>query len=433
MALEIGWKKLLEDNFHILEPENNLGLDDCLSIDLNGDGLIQTEEIIDNFRSDADHSPYYVDEDEAREFCIKNWDVLAEKVSFLKYAVDLELTRDNPIHSLILYESQLLAPYYENSGHIEELVEKAYGEFVDMRNIVIGFEIQFQAFAGQTPTSRDRMIWINQAMINSGVMFALGGSLLFIENMATQKKIFNCLSTFVALGIGHEMEWPVRAVMAPHHIFMRWVDETSGEYMNFEVQNRNFYDNDFYIWLRNGESHPRRNGTPRISEVSIESGTYLRTLNNGELESLFFYNIGQALATNIAFFGDRFDDAVKAYTNSIDLYPQNAFAHAARGLAYLELEMQEEALADFFRARDLDPNLNVSYEGMGLIYLGMHNFEEAIENLSTAISIQETPSAYINRAIASAELAKTREGTEARRLLRQAERDNRRAAELIEK
>lgn len=86
---------------------------------------------------------------------------------------------------------------------------------------------------------------------------------------------------------------------------------------------------------------------------------------------------------------------------------------------------------DDFLAIDL--NGNNRYEGIGLIYLRMGNFEEAIENLSAAISIQETPSAYINRAIACSELAKTREGSEARRLLRQAERDNRMAAELTEK
>jgi tetratricopeptide (TPR) repeat protein len=433
MTLEIGWKKLLEDNFHLFEPESELELDDVLAIDLDGDGLIESHEIIDDFTSDSRHSAYYVDEDEAGKFCLRNWDTLAEKISFLKYAVDLELRRDNPIHSLILYESQLLAPYYKGSDYVDALVEKAYSEFVAMRNAVIALEIQFQFFAQRPSTPLDQMIWINEAMINTGVMFALGGSLLFIENMATEKKIFNCLSTFAALGIGHEMDWPVRAVMVPHHIFMRWIDETNGDYINFEVQNRNSYNDDFYIWLRNGETRPNRAGTPRINEISIEGGTYLKTLDNEELESLFFYNIGQALATNTDFFGRRFEDAVSAYTNSIDLYPQNAFAYAARALAYMEFEMQNEAMADFTRARDLDPNLGTAYEGIGLIQLRTGDFEEAIENLTTAISLEETPSAYINRAIASSRLSQMREGDEARRLLRQAERDNRRAAELTEK
>ena len=102
MTLNLGWKKLLEDNFHRFDPNPAHELDDVLYLDLNGNGVEDPNEVLDDMTTDADHEPYYVDEAEAKEFCIRNRDILADKIEFLRMGRDYLFSADNPIHSLIL-------------------------------------------------------------------------------------------------------------------------------------------------------------------------------------------------------------------------------------------------------------------------------------------------------------------------------------------
>jgi hypothetical protein len=411
MSLEIGWKKLLEDNLRQFDPDPRHGLDDLLYVDLNGNGVAEPNEAVDDMTRDADHGPYYVDEAEAKEFCIKNWNLLAEKIPFLRYARQFMISPDNPINSLILYESQLLAPYRD----VESLIEKAYTDIAMIRNYAIGYSITWGMDSTRDPTPVEQMLWVRQGMIERGILFELGGSLLFIEKFSTPKKIFNCVSTFILIAVAYDLGWPVHGVLAPNHIFGRWDDDEAG---NFEVQNGRHYDNDFYIhYDPNGPVGRSRRNFERIAGVSIDSGVYLRTLDERELEAIFYFNIGQALATLPDFFGERLDDAAAAYTESIARYPQNAFAYAGRGLAELEEGESDAAFADLTTAAELDPNLPNAHEGLGAIYSLREDYESAVAELDLALSLNETAGAYVNRGVAESHLALATDDTHLRQRL----------------
>jgi len=430
MSLEIGWKKLLEDNFYKFDPDPSHELDDMLYIDINGNGFEDPNEVLDDMTTDADHEPYYVDEAEAKAFCIANRDAIADKIEFLKFGKNFLFTEDNPIHSLILYEYQLLEPYY--NGGTRELVLKAYSNLATIRYLVLEYQMKWIKENSSEPDSRIKMLWVRQAMQDSGILFDLGGSILFIENLSTQRKVFDCISTFVLIAVAYEFHWEVNAFLVPNHVGARWDNVESG---NFEVPSGEHFDNDFYIHYgldQRGEidGSARRHGR-RIEQVSIDNGVYLRTLNNTELEGIFFFNIGQAISLMTSLFGNQFESAVDAYDESLRRLPQNAMAVAGRGLAEIELGQWDEALTDFIAATQLDPNLAIAYEGLGKVYLETGNYESAITSLDTAISLQETVSARINRGVSEFRLAlATEDSPQKRHLLREALRDYRRALQL---
>ncbi len=434
MSLEIGWRKLLEDNLPNIDPGLGDSLDYVPEIDLNGNGLTEPNEIIDDMTTGADREPYYIDEAEAKEFCIRNRDVLADKIEFLKLGRDNLFSADNPINSLILYEYQLLAPYY--NGNARELVMKAYADLALIRNAVLGYEMTWgmEHSTGMhlEPEPRDKMLWVRQSMIDTGILFELGGSILLIENFSTQRKLFDCVSAFALIAISHEFGWDVNAFLAPYHIGARWDNVESG---NFEISSGEHFDNDFYIHYglnQRGavDSTARRNGR-RIEQISIDEGAYLKTLSSTELDGIFYYNIGQAISIMTSIFGDQFANAVDAYDESLMRYPQNAMAHAARGLAEIELNQWDDALADFLEAARLDPNLAASYEGLGKVYIEKGDFGSAVASLETAIELDDTVSARINCGVAQFRLALvTEDATDKRHLLRDALRNYRRALRM---
>ena len=274
------------------------------------------------------------------------------------------------------------------------------------------------------------MRWVRQAMVDTGILFELGGSLLFLEKFSTDKKVFNCVSTFIMIAIAHEFGWPVHAVLAPNHIFPRWGEDESG---NFDVPNGAHYENNFYVRLGMDPAGNLSSGhhRARIDQVSLDDGVYLRNLEPPELEAVFFFNIGQALSLMTPLFGNQFDSAVDAYDESLRFLPQNAMALAGRGLAEIELGQWDEAQSDFTEAVRLDPNLALAYEGLGKTFTQSGNFEAAIQNLDTAIELHETASAHINRGVAKYRMGlATEDEIEKRHLLREALADYRRALHL---
>ena len=83
----------------------------------------------------------------------------------------------------------------------------------------------------------------------------------------------------------------------------------------------------------------------------------------------------------------RDDQALADFIRATELDPGMASAVAGRGLTYFSMSRNEEALADFKRALELDPRLASAIAGHALICLQMARFHEALAELNRAIEL----------------------------------------------
>jgi len=78
------------------------------------------------------------------------------------------------------------------------------------------------------------------------------------------------------------------------------------------------------------------------------------------------------------------DEAIKEYTKSIELNPNNALAYYHRGIAYDELGEYEEVIADYTKAIEIDPDFADAYFNRGHFYYLLTrqlNTRQNIENI----------------------------------------------------
>ncbi len=99
-----------------------------------------------------------------------------------------------------------------------------------------------------------------------------------------------------------------------------------------------------------------------------------------------------------AFEEGRFEEAMKAYDQVIQLQPRLPMAYNDRGRAYVRLARYEEAIADFKKAIELEPQSEY-YTNLGLAFLATGAYKEGAEAFTEAIE-QESRNAdlYIHRA-----------------------------------
>ncbi len=95
------------------------------------------------------------------------------------------------------------------------------------------------------------------------------------------------------------------------------------------------------------------------------------------------------------------DDAIANYTKAIELDPNFTDAYTNRCSAYLQRQKNEEALADCNKAIQLDPKMWAAYYNRGMVYLVSQPFStDALQDFSTVISLKADHSdAYYNRAM----------------------------------
>ena len=93
-----------------------------------------------------------------------------------------------------------------------------------------------------------------------------------------------------------------------------------------------------------------------------------------------------------------YNSAISAYTEAIELNPQNIDAYIYRGGAFGYLKNYQSAAADFSNAIQIDNrNFNAHY-GLGTAYLYQRNYQAAISELDIAISLDsQNAAAYYAR------------------------------------
>jgi len=93
-----------------------------------------------------------------------------------------------------------------------------------------------------------------------------------------------------------------------------------------------------------------------------------------------------------------YDQAIKDFTRAIQLEPQNAVNYKERGDVYIEKNNDDKALADFSQAIKLDPYDVDAYKKRGITYNRKKDYSKAIADCNQAIRLNPNDAdAYICR------------------------------------
>jgi len=112
----------------------------------------------------------------------------------------------------------------------------------------------------------------------------------------------------------------------------------------------------------------------------------------------------------------RFNEAIKAYDEAIQLGSNYLLAYNNRGAAYAALKQYERAIPDFDRAIELNPKYAEAYCNRGAAFGALKQYERAIRDLDKAIELDpKYARAYNNLAwlLATAEERSIRNGRRA--------------------
>jgi tetratricopeptide (TPR) repeat protein len=94
-----------------------------------------------------------------------------------------------------------------------------------------------------------------------------------------------------------------------------------------------------------------------------------------------------------------FADAVRCFTEAIDLDPQNPLYYKLRGTAYYHWGEYDKAVADQTEAIRLDPDNGAYYTNRGSAYEGLDENIKAMADYDKSLELGETVARYYNRGL----------------------------------
>lgn len=121
---------------------------------------------------------------------------------------------------------------------------------------------------------------------------------------------------------------------------------------------------------------------------------------NAEIRSIDNYTVAiQKYNEGSVFLNQKnYKEAIRLYTESIQLNPKYAVVYNDRGYSYHELKQYNLAIEDFNKAIELDPQYSYPYNNRGRSYARLNNYEQAISDYNKAIQINpNSGNAYNNR------------------------------------
>jgi tetratricopeptide (TPR) repeat protein len=86
-----------------------------------------------------------------------------------------------------------------------------------------------------------------------------------------------------------------------------------------------------------------------------------------------------------------YEQAIADYTKAIELNPEKAEAYLDRGYAYEQLGDYEQSIADYDRAIALDPQNAPAYYNRGVVFGKQANSQQAVANFTKAIELNYDP------------------------------------------
>jgi tetratricopeptide (TPR) repeat protein len=230
---------------------------------------------------------------------------------------------DNPFHYLMAIESKR-KPELVEQGYklVKEAKERTIIQ-LEVRKLALGRDL--------TPEEKLRTVYevIEKDM---GVQYKPTDN--FLEGVATRQ--FDCdTESYIVLAVAREMGWPVRAVMAPEHMFIRW-EVSGGESIDMDLRGKRKSDTDYIVWLG-------------IS-LKAKKGVYLESLTDQQLVGVFLSLRGIAMYEQ-----GRYWEAPVDFGQAIALDPLNLIALDGRANIYHQIGNFEEAEADLKKVGELDP------------------------------------------------------------------------------
>ena len=136
--------------------------------------------------------------------------------------------------------------------------------------------------------------------------------------------------------------------------------------------------------------------------------------------------IQKLAAANKSRMAEKYKNAIKLYSEAINLNSTSSSAYFGRACSYGSLANYQQAIKDYSKAIQIDPNYSEAYKGRGIVYDTLKDYKQAIDDYSKAIQINPNDIyAYRRRGVlyyrlddskkGSADLAKVKELTEVKR------------------
>ncbi len=201
--------------------------------------------------------------------------------------------------------------------------------------------------------------------------FSYGLQALFSKGL--EKRKIDC-SDFSLLynACGEEMNWPIKLVYAPGHVFIRWLKE-DGTYINWETTSGEQLSDEYYKkWFK-------------INDLRLEKGIYLKNLNKLDLEAMAYYNV----AVNKLDQGD-YRESIRACNNSLIKQYKNMDCQFLRGISFIGDLQFKKSIKNFNRIIKLDPYLSEAYLGKGLSLACQLKFKKSLKNYDEGLKIDST-------------------------------------------
>lgn len=181
--------------------------------------------------------------------------------------------------------------------------------------------------------------------------------------------------------IGETLRLPIRLVLAPGHVFVRWVVDDD-VYINWETTNGVVTTASEYMAWKH------------VSEPAIKNGVYFVPLSPDEIRAYVHLNLGlvwggvwpgleneylnKSEATRSA-------KAIDNLTKAIELNKRLCEAYTQRGRCWSILKDYDKAIADDTTALQLDPEQTAAYFGRGVAYFARGDDKKSLDDVRKSI------------------------------------------------
>ncbi len=184
------------------------------------------------------------------------------------------------------------------------------------------------------------------------------------------------------LALAERLKLPFYGVAVPGHFFVRYDD--GQKRINIETTSKGEEYEDSYYEKEFG-LHP----------AYRKQDFYLRNLSKKEVIGSFLYNLGVAYYSK-----GMYDEAIAEYKKAIESNPNDAKAHYGLGFVYSKKGIFNEAIIEYKKAIEINPNDAEAHNNLALVYGKKGMPDEAIAEYKKAIEINpDLAEAHYNLAL----------------------------------